>query len=561
MPYDSEQKLYRLRSCSQMLVSAVFFLILAASLLVLHSTLYGRSPLFFVLISIAAGLAAFEIFSFPASNHWNNLILGQVLLLFLSIRASLFQQFPSSVLGDDPWYHFSLLLEIARAGHVPAASRYSDYPGIHVAVVTLAELSGFDVRTSFILTLFSFELVGFAFMFYLAKSVSNRQVAVLSTLLMTILQTSVRWGWWITPTTIGISLMPVLVYVALFAKPELSRRYKTIAVLLMCFIILSHTLSTAVLFVLMAVLYVALRLSGWKAEPGRRRGSVPLGPALLLLFATASLGYWVLGSRSVEFIALAVERGLRWNIRRFFALDVSFPEVVVTRIGADIIQALAVLGSLLMISRLDRNWKRFALSLGTLSFMGIVVAIQSPAFVEIVPSRWVGFAQLITIPAASIALYLVIILMQRISARGLFLIALISSIALVNVIAPEASFDSPLATRNNSFRYALVGSEMSGADFVARVSNGTVLTDEYFRYYPTLYEMDARALTPDNIPANSTHEKELFLLRKYVISGKLPVFTYQAEGYMELPADYENLLGSSTQWNRVYSSSTLSCYV
>jgi hypothetical protein len=545
-----------------MLVSAVLFLIIAASFLVLHSTLYGRSPLFFVLISIAVGLAAFEIFSFPASNHWNSLILGQVLLLFLSIRASLFQQFPSSVLGDDPWYHFSFLLEIARAGHVPAASRYSDYAGIHVAVVTFAELSGFDVRTSFILTLFSFELVGFAFMFYLAKSVSNRQVAVLSTLLMTVLQTNVRWGWWITPTTVGISLMPVLVYIAVFAKPELSRRYKTIAILLMCFIILSHTLSTAVLLVLMAVLYVALRLSGWKAEPGRRRGPVPLGPVLLLLFATASWGYWVLGSRSVEDIAFAVEHGLGWNIRQFFALDVTFPEVVVTRIGADIMQALGVLGSLLMISRLDRNWKRFALSLGTLTFMGVVVAIQSPAFGEIiVASRWVGFAQLITIPAASIALYLVIILMQRISARGLFLIALISSIALVNVIAPEASFDSPLATRNNSFRFALVGSEMSGADFVARVYNGTVLTDEYFRYYPALYEMDARGLTPDNIPANSIHEKELFLLRKYVISGKLPVFTERAQGYMELPADYENLLGSSMKWNRVYSSSTLSCYV
>ena len=564
---DCQARLSGLRPASQILVALMFLLILVTSLGILHGSLYGRPPLFFLLSSTMCGIAAFEILSFPPSRLARGLLLGQILALFLVLRLSLFQQFPSSMLGNDPWYHLGFLLDLARTGHIPPGwvtqegLGYSSFPGMHIAVTTFSEVACLDIRTSFILTLASFEVVGLLFVFLLAESVANTRVALLSALMLSFLQSSVRWGWTITPTTVGISLMPLLVYAVLCAKIETRGQYRLLTILFLLFMIPTHSFSTFVLFVLMTTLYLAPRLITLKGQSRSASEPTILGPILLALYGLVFIAYWVFASPFIVFVTLTVSYGFRWTIRRILALDVSFGALVLSRVGAEFSQAFAVLGSLLMISERNASRRRLALSMGGLALMAVVAVSGALNLEELQPSRWVGFAQYLTIPAASLAVYSITLLVRRLGLRRLFLVALVSSMALMNVLAPEASFDSPIAAQQSSFRFALVKSEMLGADFASQASDGPILTDAYFTFVPSLRGKNVKPLSPDNIPPQSSEDISLFLLREYVVSTSLYVYTSHTEGFMRLPTDYEELLGSSAQWNKVYSSDTLSGYV
>jgi len=552
---------------SQGAAVVVFFLFLTISVVILSLTLYGRAWVFFLLAAIMSGVLTFQIISFAHAKRTRNLLLGQVFALFLILRLSLFEQYPSSVLGVDPWYHLSFLMSILDSGHIPIGSTYSGFPGMHLAVITFSQITQMNAVASFVLTLMGFEFVGFVFTFMLAELVTDTRVALLATLLLTILQTSVRWGWWLTPTTIGVSIMPLLVY-ALLRKTGQHAPYRFIIILLLASVIIIHEFSTFVLFVIMAALYVALRLSHWREREKRAGSSKPIGlsGALLLLFAVAFFSYWVyasgpFGPPFVDYVLLAVRFGFRINIRQIFAPDLSFFDWAVTRTGVAILEALSILGLLLMICPRHGDWKKFSVALSGLTVMGVTLVVQVLGLEALLPVRWMPFAQYLTIMAASLALFSLTRFVRRFGFRRLLLIALVSSIAFMNVMAPEASFDSPFATDRNSHRYALTTSEMAGADLITRIYQGPILTDVYFADYPSLFEANAEHLTPDSIPTSSPRHPGLFLLREYVLLTGLPVYTSTAEGFIRLPPGYEDLLSSNAHWSRVYSSNALSGYL
>jgi hypothetical protein len=549
----------------------VFFALISLSLVLLHFSLYGRVTLFFVLTALATGIVAWEIISFPISKLTGNLVLGQILVLFLVLRLSLFEQFPSSMLGDDPWYHLSFLMDIASKGGVPIGSQYTQFPALHIIALSFWEIAHIDLQVSFILATTLFELVGFLFTFVLAKSLTNSRIALVCTLLLTILQSSIRWGWWTTPDTVGLSLLPMLVYVTVVRESRQTRQYAFISVLTLVLIVVTHAFSTFAFFIILTFLFLASRLS--RLRFGDAPKSIGLDPRFLILYCLLFISYWIYGQSGYYYwvsgpqpgffgeVVMGFEYGFRTNIRLALGPVLSSWELLVTRGGAGFILALAILGSLIMLSPRDRSWKRFTLSLAGLALIVLTFGFQVLNLDELLPGRWVGFTQYLTIVAAAIGTYSLGLLIRRFGVRRIIVVALFLSLALVNIMAPEASFDSPLATRSNSARFALLGSEMTGANFLAHAYKGPILTDVYFKS-SALRDREGRGLIPEDVRLNaSISATQMLMLRKYVETAGIMVYTAHAEGILQLPPNYENMFSSSSRWNKMYSSNTISSYV
>jgi hypothetical protein len=289
---------------------------------------------------------------------------------------------------------------------------------------------------------------------------------------------------------------------------------------------------------------------------------------LIVLFLVTFASYWAYAQAETlvnqPFIGEALwylQFGFRPQLRIDIGIVPDLPDIILTRIGAAAVLGLAVFGLLSMMRVRNSSWKKLSLALCGLALMGITFATQVMNLVELEPGRWVGFAQFSTIVPAGVAVYSLTLLVRRFGARRIFLMVLISSIALLNVMAPEASFDSPLANHNNSYRYALLSSEMAGADFITHVYSGHILTDYYFKFYTALCEKNANDLSSEDVNARYFKDAGLLLLRKYDVSEGLFVYTSRATGLMQLPINYENQLGSDPQMNIVYSSPTVTAYL
>jgi hypothetical protein len=103
---------------------------------------------------------------------------------------------------------------------------------------------------------------------------------------------------------------------------------------------------------------------------------------------------------------------------------------------------------------------------------------------------------------------------------------------------------------------------MTGANFLAQAYNGTILTDAYYSQDPALRDHEAKTLTPEEIRLNASIDTtQMLMLRKYVETAGIMVWTSSAEGSLQLPPDYENMFSSSSRWNKMYSSNTISSYV
>jgi hypothetical protein len=549
----------------------VFFMLISLSLVLLHSSLYGRVPYFFVLAVLATGIVAWEIVSFHLSKLTINLVLVQILVLFFVLRLSLFEQFPSSMLGVDAWYHLNFLMEMASKGAIPIGSRYSQFPGMHIIAVGFWEIAHIDLQASFILVSASFELVGLLFTFALAAHLTNSRIALVCALLLTILQSSIRWGWWTAPDTVGLSLLPMLVYTVLARKPEQAHQYAFITIVTLVSLVVIHAFSTFVIFVVLTLMYLIsqLRMLRFKDAPK----SIGLGLPFLILYCLLFLSYWIYAQSGHYYwvsgpvpgffgeVALALEYGFRVNIRSALGPALSFSGLLVTRSGAGVMLTLAILGSLIMLSPRERSYNRFILSLAGLALIVLAFGFQAVNLGELLPGRWVGFTQYLTIVAAAIGTYSLGLLIRRFGLRRILLVALILSCAMANIMAPEASFDSPLATQSNSYRDALLGSEMTGANFLAHRYEGPILTDEYFIEYPTLHNRSTGLIPEEVRNGASISATQMLILRKYVETTGIMIFTAGAEGFLQPPADYENMFSSTSRWNKMYESSTMSSYV
>ena len=147
------------------LLSGLFFILFAYSLYTLKTALYVRPVGYFVATIVMSAIIAAEIFviSKDAKNHiW--LILLQIFILGISLRASVYYEFPGYV-GIDPWFHTWFSEQLINLGHVPAStaniysseSYYAHFPISHILCSVTSLLTRLDTKNALFMSIGLFE--------------------------------------------------------------------------------------------------------------------------------------------------------------------------------------------------------------------------------------------------------------------------------------------------------------------------------------------------------------------------------------------------------------------
>lgn len=363
------------------------------------TSLYHRDSLYFVFFFSAALVTYLQIVFLDVRHFWIQAsLLLEVLLLGISIRASAFYLYPS-LSGNDPFYHQYLVQSLIANGNLPYGETYSSFPLFHlvIAIFVLLGISNINGGFFYVSILHCLALLA---VFPLAKKYLNTRIGLIACLLLILSDYQVQWGVQIIPMTLGISLYVLVFVIILAIRNDKEHRYSGTIVLFLLglAIIFSHTLSTLILIVSLACIWLIPRLLSLVKVNVEH--AVRLTFILFLLVCTIT--YWGVFTEPQENsffnkVALNIKYSLteaRLGETEVIshATKMNPLDVILYDAGWSVLLFLFTIGFLGAFAINPK--KREALDLGLLAVFLIFVAYAGAIMgnKEVLPARWFSFA-------------------------------------------------------------------------------------------------------------------------------------------------------------------------
>ena len=208
-------------SSTYLILNILFFGLFFYSILSVYLSPEPHSrPLgYFISTAMATAILAVEILFLPKGKASTGFILLKIALVALSLRFMVQLIFPE-VIGVDPWWHRGLTLDMLALGHMPEGHAYSALPMMHLIISSTMLITDLSYRLSAMLSIGFFQVVSLVFVFLLGRLVQGPKIGLLAALLFGIASTNVELGFWIRPITLGVIIIPILLYTAFKAREE-----------------------------------------------------------------------------------------------------------------------------------------------------------------------------------------------------------------------------------------------------------------------------------------------------------------------------------------------------
>lgn len=269
-----------------LLLSSVFFVLLALSVWLLHGALYVAPPTFYLLLGAMGGALAWNIHRCGEKHSLG--ILAQLVALAALVKFHFFYLNPY-VYASDAFFQFSGLVEVHASGHLPAElGHYYYFPGLVTFAYEGVAVGGFPLTWYGIFPLLA-VLTFIPAIYLVGREIANRTVGLFASLLglfsvFGFLSTQY------TPALYGFSSLVLAVYALL--KIRTWREQSWIAVFWIAALgaFFSHPISALVLGLILGLRFLYFRLSPRPSLHGRTS-------------ATPALSYGVVYGAYVAFIA------------------------------------------------------------------------------------------------------------------------------------------------------------------------------------------------------------------------------------------------------------------
>ncbi len=362
-------------------------------------SLYYRDPLYFIFVLCAVLTTYLQITLLDVRPFWVQVILLiQILLLGISIRASAFYLYPS-LSGNDPFYHQYFVERLIAYEKFPIGELYSSFPLFHtiIGVFSLLGISNIKDGFFYISILHCLSLLA---VFPLAKAYLNIRIGLLASLLLILSDYQIQWGVQIIPMTLATGLYVLMLVLFLMIKKPI-RNYLSGTIFLFLLglsMIFTHTLSTLILIISLICLWlipVLLRTIKINVD-----STVRLTFILFLLIG--SITYWggYTEPQETNFFTRVV-MNIRYSLTESRLGDTSVISHASEMNPLDVILLDAGWGALLFFFVIGflgaftvKPRKQEILYLGVLAVFLIFVTYVSALFgtKELLPARWFTFA-------------------------------------------------------------------------------------------------------------------------------------------------------------------------
>jgi hypothetical protein len=491
-------------------MTALFFCLLSASIVLLHATVYSRPPLFFVLAALIAAFIAVEIAVTSDAKHVPSILLKVVILAVL-VRASVYFEFPSAIAADPSW-HSGFIQGMLNYGFIPAQGlpsnlEYPYMPMMHLLITGVSRTTGIDVHNSYFF-LGVIECISVVFIYLIGRAVVNERTGLLAALLLVLANQFILWGFYILPLTLGVVLTLVALVVLFLVPRNDFASYIVLLLVLLASVLLTHqgtAAYTAIVLVVAIVVFAVTRRGARRATncdemQNAKALTLHLWPlaAVVVSFVGALIGYWILiGGAAAQRLLAVLHTGAKPS--SFVAQPLESISSAATSTGGlsavslsslplynDLPTLLLILFATIGLLYLIGRERRTALTVAWTGFSALMLTITAVVYFEggtaSIPERWIVYLQVFMAIPATVA---ILALGTRATARkGLAVIfSAVLILGFVGITNSYAKVVSELPWDQRP-RLALVQSEVTAAKTISNKTNaGPIRTDFVYLYF------------------------------------------------------------------------------
>lgn len=539
----------------------LFWISLTASTYSLHTEPLHRPLIYFILISVAASMIALQIlYSRGSGSMW--LILLQILLISLSVRASAFFVFPT-LPGSDPWAHVEYVKDFMHLGRIESTRgwiTYLYYPITHLNAATMNIITEVDWKTTMFLGISLPLMLSTVFVFLIGQSLGNARVGLLAALLVSLGDFHLQWSIQPGSTTFGLTLFTIILFLLIRDRGGIRILPIALIILLLLTMVITHTMSAFVMFCLLAFLLIGIYLYRFLYKE-----RVALDPSVVVfgltaMFAVAMLTYWI---HAGYMEGRTFFESIIWGLYRSLTEEAGFLartpapgglDPVLNIAGFVLLYLCATLGCLLWLSRSQQTRTRVSLVITLVLLNAFAFSFPLFGMRHIVPYRWFSFIYVILAVVAAAAMFSVVRNIKHRNVGNLVLACIIAIISFFMITNDISNMDSPVYAAELNQRIVYSASEMAIATKVNTVYEGTIITDLQF---------GARVLGTylgrNNVSSNMLSEEALnsgLVIWRHVMASR-PV---QAPRQLILLTQaFEERLGNSH--NLIYSNNTSKAFL
>jgi len=398
------------------------------------------------------------------------LVLVETFIVSLALRLLPSFSNPGFIAGD-PWSLSTTSIEILETGHMMPSFIYADFPIYNILISIGSTVSSLDVRVSTLLLIGFAQAFSMFFVYLVAKRVWGCGVGLVASFFYAVTPSSVLWGVNIIPMSLGITLtifLVVLLVLGLGSNHTVS--YRSLAVLLVAAIILTHSLTSAVMIMILIAMSVSTYLlSLWEKLKSFQHGlkNNPKFNIMATLAFVFTLTYWTYVATmffSTSAVTLFSILGVYYPKETFiqsYIVPVSLLKVLIEDISLISLYSLAVMGFFLVFSKGETK-NAFLLLTITGAIFGVSVLLPFMGVISgstMLAERWEVFLFAFLVCLSARALYYV---QERLSIRT----ALILFIVVGALMIPSTVSYNPENLEKHSRPCYFLSSELFAVNWV-----------------------------------------------------------------------------------------------
>jgi hypothetical protein len=234
----------------QLVTSILFFVFFGLSLLELLHGFYTKTILYYICISLCAGLIGTEILLVPNEKEGIfNLIKSFLLVLNITLSNQLLYRNGIS-LPDLEHQFYSMVMPIVNYGHIPAVT-YQYFPAHHILAASNILICNSDPKMTYLYLGGFIISAGLFFVFIIGKKFLNLQFGLFAALLYTCLDYLIMYGSHPIHQSYNYFLSIVLFTIILSVFHNRTPEYIILYLLVTTSMVFTHHLSAMIVLVLL----------------------------------------------------------------------------------------------------------------------------------------------------------------------------------------------------------------------------------------------------------------------------------------------------------------------
>lgn len=545
----------------------IFLILFSISLVLLRSAIYHRPLAYFITITLISAVIAYQILNADKRYVW--LVLIEILLVSISIRAGVYYLF-HDIYGFDIPYYIALINEIINTGYIP-----SNYPGAYanffmmpLTVAVVQQIFGLDMKCAYF-SIGIVEALSPIFIFFICKQLFDFKSGLMAALMLALSDHYIMYGFWIIAMSLALPIFSLIVLLAITKVSKSEILSKSLLIVFLFTIIITHAIATTVTFVVVALFFiVASVITLFEtifeiAELPPKEDRIKITSATTMLFFVSFIAYWM--------------NAFPWYGRSFFANIVhsvrcaltsigwgdvcmvttvaetpNYASVLLANMGYIILIIFATLGILISLSPANITNKKFALTASVIALMGIVYVPSAFNFTSILPGRWFPFIYILLIIFVPSGIFALTNLMRSTVSKNILVISILSFFVFFMITSPIANPDNELYSNEFRKRVGIYDSEMKAGDFAASKCN--TVSKNCMYCIPDL--RNATFIDPEE---PKTYHGSTILIREYDLKKGFYI-PYTRPGFGECEESGEDFIEYLGELNIIYSNGKVEGY-